>query len=565
LVQEERQRVSVLELLPVIRARAIPEKEQPGRIVGFAVAVVKVDEMIEIATKGHVPAGLVFQLTDPHAPDGQGLLYHPGSPDDTPMRTARAVHWKTTLRMGDRDWELSVYTTGDYRRRHRSWMVWAVGVAGLLFGALLQILLLGMTGRTFMQKMAREKLAHSYDLMRYIIEHANSAVAVHDRELRYIYVSQRYLDEYKVKERDVIGKHLYDIFPDLPQKWRDVHQRALAGEVSSVDRDPYYRADGTTEWTRWECRPWYEAGGTIGGIIVYTEVITERVWAEEAMIRSEALLSKSQEIAHIGSWERDLVANRLTWSHEVYRIFGVLPEEFTPSVEAFFEAVHPDDRETVNAVYSESVREGRDTFEIEHRLVRGDNGEVRFVLEKCEHVKDAVGSIVRSVGMVQDITERRQAEAELRESEERYRSLVETTSDWIWEVDAEARYVYASDKVRELLGYTPEEVIGRTPFDLMPEPEARRLESQFMGIVAQWLPFAALENTNLHKNGRAVVLETSGVPLFGPNGEFRGYRGMDRDITERKRTEEALRESEEKYRRLIETTGTGFVIVDDQG
>ncbi len=272
----------------------------------------------------------------------------------------------------------------------------------------------------------------------------------------------------------------------------------------------------------------------------------------------EALLSKSQEIGHIGSWELDLVDNRLTWSQEVYRIFGVLPGVFNPSVESFLEAVHPDDRDAVDSAYSESVREGRDTYEIEHRLVRGDNGEIRFVLEKCEHVKDAGGSIVRSVGMVQDITERKRAEAELRESEERYRSLVETTSDWIWEIDAEARYVYASEKVLDLLGYAPEEVIGRTPFDLMPVPEARRLESQFREIAAKRLPFTALENTNLHKNGRPIFLESSGVPLFGPKGEFRGYRGMDRDITVRKQAEEALRESEERFRLAMEASRDGL-------
>ncbi|MCD4681619.1 MAG: PAS domain S-box protein [Bacteroidales bacterium] len=133
------------------------------------------------------------------------------------------------------------------------------------------------------RKQAEEALTHSHNLMSYIIEHSRSAVAVHDREMKYIYVSQHYLDEYNVKEKDVIGKHHYDVFPYLPQKWRDVHQKALAGEISSAEDDPYEREDGTVDWTRCECRPWYEADGSIGGLIVYTEVITERKEAEEEL------------------------------------------------------------------------------------------------------------------------------------------------------------------------------------------------------------------------------------------------------------------------------------------
>jgi hypothetical protein len=145
------------------------------------------------------------------------------------------------------------------------------------------------------RKKAEEKLRHSHYLMKYIIEHNRSAVAVHDKEMNYIYVSQRYLEDYNVKE-DIIGKHHYDVFPDLPQKWRDVHKRALSGEVCAADNDPYYRSDGTIEWTRWECRPWYEFDGSIGGVIVYTEIITERKKAEEELIKAKEKAEESDRL-----------------------------------------------------------------------------------------------------------------------------------------------------------------------------------------------------------------------------------------------------------------------------
>ncbi|HKK48205.1 MAG TPA: PAS domain-containing protein, partial [Alkalispirochaeta sp.] len=142
-------------------------------------------------------------------------------------------------------------------------------------------------------------LLHSRDLMRYIIEHTRGAVAVHDRDLKYIYVSKQYLDQYNVQERDVIGKHHYDVFPDLPQKFRDAHQRALRGESSSGENDPYQRSDGTTVWTRWECRPWYEADTTSGGFIVYTEVLsqesTERIATRDTLNYLRSILRTTSD------------------------------------------------------------------------------------------------------------------------------------------------------------------------------------------------------------------------------------------------------------------------------
>ena len=132
-----------------------------------------------------------------------------------------------------------------------------------------------------------KQLNHSHDLIDYIISHSRSSIAVHDRDLKYIYVSKQYLEEYKIKEPNVIGKHHYEVFPDLPQKWRDVHQRSLAGEVLSAEEDPYHREDGSVDWTRWECRPWYESDGSIGGITIYTEVINDRKKVKEELRESE--------------------------------------------------------------------------------------------------------------------------------------------------------------------------------------------------------------------------------------------------------------------------------------
>ncbi|MDQ7783448.1 MAG: PAS domain S-box protein [Desulfomonilaceae bacterium] len=153
------------------------------------------------------------------------------------------------------------------------------------------------------------------------------------------------------------------------------------------------------------------AGNPLLAVVGLTD-ITEREQAEEQRKESEARLKRSQAMAHLGSWELDLVNDVLTWSDEVYRIFGLEPQEFKASFGAFLDVVHPDDRKAVEEAYRGSLREGSDSYEIEHRIVRKPHGEVRVVHEKCDHVRDRSGRVVRSLGMVHDITERKRHEHE---------------------------------------------------------------------------------------------------------------------------------------------------------
>jgi diguanylate cyclase (GGDEF)-like protein/PAS domain S-box-containing protein len=152
------------------------------------------------------------------------------------------------------------------------------------------------------------------------------------------------------------------------------------------------------------------------------------------------------------------------------------------------------------------------------------------------------------------------SQAQTREAAQ-YRALVEATSDWLWEVDVNGVYTYVSAKVRDLLGYTPEEVLGKTPFDLMPPDEARRVGEIFAEIVAARRPFERLENVNRHRDGRYVTLETSGVPIFDARGEFAGYRGIDRDVTPRKRQEA----TERMLASALEQSADLVMIVNRQG
>jgi PAS domain S-box-containing protein len=138
------------------------------------------------------------------------------------------------------------------------------------------------------RKRAEAALKESEERLRLFVEGAPAAIAMFDRSMRYLAVSRRFAQDYRLTEQDLIGRGHYELFPEIPERWREIHRRCLAGEILRCDEDPFPRADGLIDWVRWEIRPWRVASGEIGGIILFSEVITERKRAEAALRESEA-------------------------------------------------------------------------------------------------------------------------------------------------------------------------------------------------------------------------------------------------------------------------------------
>lgn len=132
-----------------------------------------------------------------------------------------------------------------------------------------------------------------YPLMKDVIKHAPIGMAVHDTDLRYMFVSDRYLRDYHITDPNIIGKHHYEVVPNIPEKWKAVHQRVLAGEMMSGKEDVYVREDGMTEYAQWDCRPWYQPDGSVGGMVLYTELVTEKVHRDNAVEQQEFLFESA--------------------------------------------------------------------------------------------------------------------------------------------------------------------------------------------------------------------------------------------------------------------------------
>ena len=287
------------------------------------------------------------------------------------------------------------------------WQVAAVKLSDTRF--------LGFVKDVTNRKKVEEELEHSHKLMEYIIEHTNSAVAVHDIDMRYVYVSQQYLDQYKIGKKDIIGRHHYDVFPDLPQKWRDIHQRVLKGEIMGADEDDYRKADGTVEWTRWECRPWYNLKGDINGLVVYTEVITEAKKMQDALKESEAKLKNIIEHS-TNLFYSHSVDEKITFiSPQVREYLGYEPEEVMQNWTDFI-TDNPINQKAIE--YTEAaIQTGRrqPTYELE--MQRKDGRKIIVEVREAPVVEN--GKTVSIVGSLADITERKKAEFELIKAKEK--------------------------------------------------------------------------------------------------------------------------------------------------
>ena len=411
-------------------------------------------------------------------------------------------------------------------------------------------------------KQAQQALLESERKYRDLMESLQEGVWVIDKDMRTTFVNPHMAAMLGYTVPEIMGKPLFSFIDEsnlsivkelMEQRWRGVREQV---------EFEFHRKDGSRLISLISAAPVFDDRGDLSGVIAGIVDLTARERVEEELRESERRLNTAQEIAHLGSWELDLVNNQLTWSDEVYRIFGLQPQEFGATYEAFLDAVHPDDRAAVDDAYSNSLRQGKDEYEIEHRVVRKSNGEVRFVHEKCKHTRDESGRVILSVGMVHDITERKQAEEALRQTRDYLDNLLNYANAPIIVWAPAFRITRFNHAFEHLTGHKAGDVLGKHLDILFPKQSREESLTHIRRAMAgeRW---EVQEIPILRVDGTVRTVLWNSATLYASDGRtVVATIAQGQDITERKQAEEALRQTRDYLDNLLNYANAPIIVWD---
>jgi|GEM_PF-2028172 len=364
-------------------------------------------------------------------------------------------------------------------------------------------------------------------------QYVPAGIAMFDRDMRYIMASQRWVDDYSPEPiESLIGRSHYEIFPQLPERWRQIHQRCLAGASEKCDEDLFVRSDGTQQWVRWEVHPWYTAVGEIGGIIIFSEEITQRKLAEIALRENEQQLKLALQAAKAGAWTWDLKTNKLYWSEEYYRVFGLKPYSVEPSYENGFSRLHPEDREWVETEVAQAIEQGKNP-NVEYRILLPD-GTMRWVIGMGQMFYGESSHPERMAGIVIDITERKQIEEKLRKSEHLYRTLAQNFPNGAVSLfDHDLRHLLCDGTEIAKVGLRKEQLEGYTLLESLPPETSAVLEPHYRAALAG-------ETTIFEVSFAGRIYQIHTLPLFNEQGEIFAGLSMSQNMTLQKQAEQTL-------------------------
>jgi len=380
-----------------------------------------------------------------------------------------------------------------------------------------------------------------------LVENLEEKIVVVDRDYRYLLANRAFLKYHGMQREQVVGRTAAEILDP------DVFDRVVKPKLEECFQGKVVRYELTYSYPEIGERvlaiSYFPIEGPAGvdRVACISRDITEQKQAEELFWQRERQLANAQHLAHVGSWSWELKSNTLTWSDELYRIFGVQPNDFTPSFEEFLSRLHPQDRDSIAQSLKDCLTNRKPFSHYERILL--NNGEVRVLHSSGNVVCDEQGQPLRMFGACQDITEQHRVAEALSKAEQKYRDIFENADEGIFQSTPEGHYIAANPALARMHGFdSPEELIqSRTDISQQTyvDPERRR---EFKRLVEEQGTVRGFELQAFRKDGSRIWTSVNARAVRDEQGRILYYEGTAQDISERKQVETALRKSEQEIR-----------------
>jgi len=411
---------------------------------------------------------------------------------------------------------------------------------------------------------SEEKLRESEARYRELFENASDIIYVLDLDGNYTSINKAGEAVFGYSREEALGMNFSQI---IDPEYLSVSEAALQAKLSGEAEKTVYevncvRKDGeriTLEVNSGIVRK----DGKVVAVQGIARDITSRRNSQEALRKSEANLAAAQRITHLGSWELELkdginsTKNVINWSDEVYRIFGYEPRSIDPSIEFIYHAIRPSDRAIFSEGFVSAIKEGK-FFDVEARIVLPD-GRDRLLKTQAETVIGANGRTERMFGTIQDITDSRRAEEALRDSEARYRDLVENANDLIYTHDMDGNFTSLNRAGELVSGYSREELLRMNYADVV-APEFLEAASNMSPRISERDKPTMYEIEIIAKSGKRVTLEVSTRMMYA-DGVPVGVQGLGRDITQKRIAERKVHETVSLFSSTFESTADGIIVM----
>jgi PAS domain S-box-containing protein len=401
------------------------------------------------------------------------------------------------------------------------------------------------------RKRAEEALRESEDRYRSIVETAKEGIWITDAGRKTIFVNPRMAEMLGHAKEDILGRTPSEFLAPGQEPLRQTTGEELRRGQATQREFRFLRGDGTDLWVISSAAPVFDGEGRYLRTVSMLLDITGQKRADEELRRQREDLDRAQAVGQIGSWRLDVRRDVLTWSDENYRIFGV-PKGTPMSYEAFLTIVHPDDRAYVDANWNEGLR--GEPYDIEHRIVA--DGRIKWVREKAYLEFDNAGKLLGGFGITQDITERRLAEEELRASERNLRGILDAVRESIWVFDRYGRVLQVNPLALERMAMGAKDVLGKRMIDLLPPDLARARMERLREVIESARP-VEFEDARAGMNFLHDFW-----PILDESGRVKSVVSFSRDITEGKKAEDALRESEGRFRLALQNSPVAVAMQD---